>query len=76
MCIPAVLSAETAWRDLSPLPQALGGQFVGVIDDRLVVAGGSHWDGVPRPWDGGKKIWVDTIYALGRGETAWRRCAR
>jgi N-acetylneuraminic acid mutarotase len=76
MCIPMALSAEIAWRDLPPLPQALGGQFVGVIDDRLVVAGGSHWDGVPRPWNGGKKIWVDTIYTLGRGESAWRMAGR
>src|SRR5882762_187071 len=65
-----------SWRDLPPLPQALGGQFVGVVDDHLVVAGGSHWDGVPRPWDGGKKTWVDTVYTLARGAHEWRVAGR
>jgi len=60
----------TAWRDLPELPQALGGQFVGAIDDRLLVAGGSYFN--TPPWAGGKKMWVDTIYTLGRGGKAWR----
>src|SRR6266550_9280884 len=59
-----------SWRDLPALPQALGGQFVGVVDDRLVVAGGSYFN--TPPWSGGKKIWVDTVYTLGRGDKQWR----
>ncbi len=59
-----------SWRYLPDLPHALGGQFVGVIDNQLVVAGGSYFD-VP-PWSGGKKQWVDTIYVLGRNDKEWR----
>ena len=59
-----------SWRDLPELPQAVGGQFVGVVDDYLVVAGGSYFN--TPPWSGGKKIWVDTVYTLGRGDKQWR----
>lgn len=74
--MPMFLHAGLVWRDLPPLPQALAGQFVGVVGGRLVVAGGSHWDGVPPPWDGGTKNWVDTVYTLGPGERAWRLTGR
>jgi N-acetylneuraminic acid mutarotase len=66
-------AADIRWRDLPPLPQSLGGQFVGTVGERLVVAGGSHWDGVPRPWNGGKKVFSDAIYVLERGATAWKK---
>ncbi len=72
MAMPVLLSAKMLWRDLPPLPQAVGGQFVGHIDGNLVVAGGSHWTGVPRPWEGGKKIWVDSVYALAHDAGSWR----
>jgi N-acetylneuraminic acid mutarotase len=58
------------WRNLPDLPQALGGQFVGVIDDHLVVAGGSYF--VVPPWNGGKKQWVATIYTLERNALHWQ----
>ena len=65
---------EIQWRELPELPQALGGQFVGVIDDHLVVAGGSYFH--TPPWDGGKKIWVDTVYTLGRDSQHWKLAGR
>ena len=58
------------WHNLPELPHALGGQLVGVIQDHLVVAGGSYF--LTPPWSGGTKQWVDTIYALGRNETKWQ----
>jgi len=59
---------------LPDLPCAIGGQFVGVVDGMLVVAGGSVWD---RPsWDRGTKSWVDTIYVLDQGSTTWRLAGR
>jgi N-acetylneuraminic acid mutarotase len=59
-----------AWRNLPDLPQAVGGQFVGVVQDHLVVAGGSYF--TTPPWNGGKKQWVDTIYTLARNGSRWR----
>jgi len=66
-------AADVRWRDLPPLPQSLGGQFVGTVGGRLAVAGGTHWDGVPRPWEGGKKVFSDAIYTLERGASSWHR---
>lgn len=44
----AALSAQTLqWERLPDLPQALAGQFVGVHDGTLIVAGGSYWTGPP-----------------------------
>lgn len=62
--------AELHWRSLPDLPQALGGQFVGVIDEKLVVAGGTAWD--RPPWDNGTKTWVDTIYVLEQNSKTWK----
>jgi N-acetylneuraminate epimerase len=74
MSIAALASAaDIRWRDLPPLPQSLGGQFVSTVGGRLAVAGGTHWDGVPRPWDGGKKVFSDAIYTLERGASLWHR---
>ncbi len=61
-------------RDLPPLLQPLAGQFVGVIGDTLVVAGGTYWTAPPT--EGGKKIWVDRIQILPPQATAWRDAGR
>jgi N-acetylneuraminic acid mutarotase len=75
MAMTVVAMAQTVeWRELPALPQPLGGQFVGVIGDSLVVAGGSFWDGTP--WDGGTKKWSDAIFVLARGEAKWRHAGR
>ena len=52
---PAVGSATTndwfAWTNAAPMPERLGvcGAFVGLVDGRLVVAGGVDFP-VPGPW--------------------------
>jgi N-acetylneuraminic acid mutarotase len=61
------------WRDLAPLPQALGGQTAGVSHGALLVAGGSRFD--RPPYDGGVKQWVDTLYVLTPDAAAWRTFA-
>jgi len=62
------------WRELPALPQPLGGQFVGVIDGKLIAAGGTYWQG--KPWSGGTKYWADTVYALSPGEAHWKMIGR
>ncbi len=72
----ATAKVEASWGDLSwdklpAHPQPVGGPFVGVLDDQLVVAGGAHF---PTPlFEGGEKVWVADVFALAPGETAWRR---
>lgn len=65
------------WRELPPLPDTpgLGGPFVGSHHGSLIVAGGANFPTAP-PWEGGKKVWYDTVYQLERGETAWRSLAK
>ena len=61
-----------AWHDLPPLPDALGvaGPFAGESGLHLLVAGGANFPDGP-PWEGGKKVWHDTVYALNTSGT-WR----
>ena len=61
------------WSQLPPLPDALGvaGPFAGVSGDTLLVAGGANFPG-KMPWEGGKKIWHDDVYALTGTNTQWQ----
>lgn len=40
------------------------GAFAGVIGDRLLAGGGANFPDGVMPWDGGKKVWHDTLYML------------
>ncbi len=68
--IAADAATSLHWRSLPQLPKALGGQFAGMADDELLVAGGSYFD--TPPWSGGVKQRVDTVYALGPASDSWR----
>jgi sialidase-1 len=52
------------------LPRPLSGHAAGVSHGRLLVAGGSDFP--TSMFEGGKKIWLDEIYAFDRGAQAWR----
>jgi hypothetical protein len=49
-------------------------RFVETAGGRLVVAVGSCWTNPL--WAGGSKIWVDTIYTLGKHDMGWTAAAR
>ncbi len=62
------------WRQLPPLPDPLGvaGPFAGVSHGALVVAGGASFP-EKKPWEGGKKVWHETIFMLAAGdEPEWK----
>ena len=64
-------------RKLPPLPQPIAGQFVGSIDNTIVVAGGSYWKAPDRPSEtGATKVWEASVLALTPGEHNWRVIAR
>lgn len=50
------------FESLPPLPAAISGQFSGVINGVLVVAGGTSFSA--SPWEGGTKFWHNKIYRL------------
>jgi len=57
------------WRTLLDLPQAMSGHFAGVSNGALIVTGGAHF---PVPlFEGGKKVWVDTVFVLRAGKDKW-----
>lgn len=61
---------------LPALPDAHGfaGCFAGVLGDILLVAGGANFPDGVMPWNGGKKVWQDRIFALDLGDkkSTWR----
>jgi solute:Na+ symporter, SSS family len=62
------------WRDLPALPQPSGGHMVGQSNGTLLAIGGSHFNNPP--WEGGQKIWLDTILALKPGADEWSQVGR
>lgn len=62
------------WSQLPPLPDPIGfaGPFVGVAGDALIVAGGANFPD-KLPWDGGKKIWHDSVFVLTQADGKWNK---
>ena len=60
-----VLIAAMSWTRLPDMPDARGfaGAFAGVQDGKLIVAGGTHFVD-KMPWEGGTKVWYDTVFAF------------
>jgi len=65
------------WKELSSLPDAEGfaGSYAGVSGGALLVAGGANFP-ERRPWDGGTKVWHDTVFVLEKPDGAWRIAGR
>lgn len=73
LCAAGVKAGDLHWSQLPSLPDHLGvaGAFAGVSNGDLLVAGGANFPD-KMPWEGGKKVWHDTVYALDRTNGAWR----
>lgn len=67
---------KLVWSKLPSLPdpEGYGATFAGVSGGSLIVAGGTNF---PKgfPWEGGTKVWYDTIYVLDRPEGQWKVAA-
>ncbi|MBI5385249.1 MAG: galactose oxidase [Verrucomicrobia bacterium] len=75
----ADLSAASrfVWETLPSLPDREGfaGAFAGVSEGVLLVAGGANFPG-KKPWEGGKKVWYDTVFALEKPDGQWKVVGR
>ncbi len=62
------------WKPLPPLPDPIGvaAPFAGVSGGALLVAGGANFPDRP-PWQGGTKVWHDTVWVLDTPTGSWRR---
>jgi N-acetylneuraminate epimerase len=71
------IHAEPAWKKLASIPNAEGfaGPFAGVSNDVLLVAGGANFPD-KKPWEGGTKVWYDTIFALEKPDGEWKRVGK
>src|SRR5205807_99872 len=60
------------WRELPPLPDPIGfaGTFAGVSSGALLVGGGANFPDA-MPWEGGKKVWYDSVYVLPKPAGQW-----
>jgi len=61
------------WERLPNLPneEGIAGAFGGTSNGALLVAGGANFPDA-KPWDGGKKVWYDTIFVLKKPDGEWR----
>ncbi|MCB1127680.1 MAG: hypothetical protein KDM81_14395, partial [Verrucomicrobiae bacterium] len=74
LLVAGEVAADSAeWTSLPPLPDPLGvaGPFAGVSHGALLVGGGANFPDGP-PWDGGRKVWHDTVYVLPAADGAWQ----
>lgn len=63
----------TGWSKLPSLPDKEGfaSMFAGVSGGALLAAGGANFPD-KKPWEGGKKIWYDTVFVLEKPDGQWK----
>jgi len=68
---------QSEWEKLAPLPDKEGfaSPFAGVIAGKLVVAGGANFPD-KKPWDGGMKVWHDSIFTLDHPKADWKNAGK
>ena len=68
---------EPAKPEIPDLPDKEGfaGMFAGVSHDALLVAGGANFP-ERKPWEGGTKVWHDTVYVLESKTSEWKTAGR
>jgi N-acetylneuraminate epimerase len=71
---PSLLFAENPLPDL-PDKEGFAGVFAGVSHGALIVAGGANFPD-RKPWEGGTKVWHDTVYVLENKTSAWKVAGR
>ena len=76
-CTAARNHSGLTWSQLPPLPDAFGvaAPFTGESGGALLVAGGANFPN-GFPWQGGKKIWHDTVYSLAATNAQWQIVGR
>jgi N-acetylneuraminic acid mutarotase len=75
---PAVAVQSTfSWKSLPPLPDAHGfaGPFAGISGGALFVAGGANFPD-KKPWDGGSKVWYDSVFLLESPDGSWKKVGK
>jgi N-acetylneuraminic acid mutarotase len=58
-----------------PDHEGFAGAYSGVVGEMLVIAGGANFP-EKKPWEGGKKVWYDTVFALDKLDGKWTLAGR
>src|SRR5262245_2291083 len=68
-----VCAEDLLWSRLPPLPdhEGFAFPFAGVSHGALIVAGGANFPD-KRPWEGGAKVWYDSVFVLERPGSDWK----
>lgn len=66
IAMSSIVSAEIATYAMPKLPDAHGfaGAFAGVSEGCVIVAGGANFPSGIMPWNGGLKVWHDTVFVM------------
>lgn len=70
----SALAADSSdWTKLPSLPDKEGfaSMFAGVSGGALLAAGGANFPD-KKPWEGGKKVWYDTVFVLEKPDGVWK----
>lgn len=69
----ALAADSRGWTKLSSLPDKEGfaAMFAGVSGGALLAAGGANFPD-KKPWEGGRKIWYDSIFVLDKPDGTWK----
>ena len=69
----ASAAAPMTWQQITPLPDREGfaSMFAGVSGGALLAAGGANFPD-KKPWEGGKKVWYDTVFVLEKPDGQWK----
>ena len=74
---PTENAVKLEWQRLPDLndPRGFAGQFVGTINNKLVLVGGTNFPDKP-VWDGGIKGWYHDAFVLDAPESTWRKIGK
>jgi len=69
--IISAVPAEFTKLPVLPDREGFAGAFAGVAGGNLIVAGGANFPD-KKPWEGGKKVWYDSVFALETTNGTWK----
>ena len=70
-CPCSVQAGHLQWTKSTPLPEPRAGYAAGVLDGKLVIAGGTYWEGKKGHWT--KKIFSASTHAFDPTSQKWER---